>query len=66
MDTGAWWATVLGLQGQTRLKRLSTHAQVISKASLMAQRVKKQPAMWTGPLGSRRLWLDPEVGKIPW
>ena len=27
MDSGAWWATVLGAaQSQTQLKRLSTHA----------------------------------------
>ena len=32
MDRGAWWATVPGVpKGETRMNRLSTHAQCVTE-----------------------------------
>ena len=74
MDGGAWWAAVHGVaQSRTRLTRLSSSN---NKTSLVAQPVKRLPAMRetrVQSLGQEDL-LEKEMGthssilswKIPW
>ena len=67
-DGGAWWAAVYGVaQSQTQLKRLSSSSSssrlFYSRASLVAQRLKRLPPMWETQVQSLG-WEDPlEKGK---
>ena len=56
MDGGTWKAAVHGVaQSRTRLKRLSSSS---SRASLVAQRLKRLPGMWETWVRSLG-WEDP-------
>ena len=60
-DGGAWWAAIYGVaQSWTRLKRLSSSS---SRASLVAQRLKRLPGMWETWVRSLG-WEDPLEKKM--
>ena len=72
MDGGAWWAAVHGVaQSRTRLMRVSSSS---NRTSLVAQPVKRLPAMKTGVPSLGQEDLEKEMGthsstlawKIPW
>ena len=74
-DRGAWWAAIYGVtQSRTRLKQLSSSR--LSLTSLVAQTVKRLPAMWETQVRSlgREDPLEKEIAthsstlswKIPW
>ena len=80
-DGGAWWAAVYGVaQSQTQLKRLSSSSSssrlFYSRASLVAQRLKRLPPMWETQVQSlgREDPLEEEMAthssvlawRIPW
>ena len=77
-DGGAWWAAVYGVaQSQTQLKRLSSSSRLFySRASLVAQRLKRLPPMWETQVQSlgREDPLEEEMAthssvlawRIPW
>ena len=62
MDTGVWWATVHGVaKSRTRLSDFTF--KLWSRASLVAQRLKRLPGMWETWVRSLG-WEDPlEKGK---
>ena len=77
MDGGAWWATVHGVaKSRTRLSDLTFNFQLMTTASLVAQRLKRLPLMretWVRSLGQEDP-LEKEMAthssilawRIPW